>query len=517
MDEPTVRQPSADGSDILQDDLHAELAHWTAVLHSLLAAQQASQGGSTGTVPIVAPAAAQPPASALPAPAFGWPPGVVGRIAQLIYSSSMRPVPEVATATALGLLAGVCGRSWVIPKSGLNLYIVLVAQSGVGKEAMHDGISMFRNGTRKKEPKVDLFFDFTTFASGPALIKAVAANPCFLHINGEFGRKLKAMSNGRDPAAASLRTEMTTLYTKSGEGSVAGGINYSNKENNVSSVSGACYSMIGETTPGTFLGCLTPDMMEDGFMSRLLVIEYDGDRPKKNAGHFSELPEAWANWFASLVWRATELLSRDMRVPVQFDMDAQTTVDQFDEECDREINRTKDESRRQMWNRAALKVLRIVGLLAVADNPTEPMATLEHVEWAIRLIRRDIALFSRRLDKGEIGGDDHMRERALVSILRDYLTTEPVPAGYKVPDDMRQNSIVPRSYLQTRAYQRKAFNAEQTKGQSRLLDDAIYSAVNNGYLMEVDKLKVAEAYNHHGKAYRIIKLPDYAAIARDND
>ncbi|MCY1305289.1 hypothetical protein D9M70_550850 [compost metagenome] len=164
-----------------------------------------------------------------------------------------------------------------------------------------------------------------------------------------------------------------------------------------------------------------------------------------------------------------------------------------------------------------MKVLRIVGLLAVADNPTEPMATLEHVEWAIRLIRRDIALFSRRLDKGEIGGDDHMRERALVSILRDYLTTEPVPAGYKVPDDMRQNSIVPRSYLQTRAYQRKAFNAEQTKGQSRLLDDAIYSAVNNGYLMEVDKLKVAEAYNHHGKAYRIIKLPDYAAIARDND
>ena len=33
------------------------------------------------TVVVAAPAAAQPPASALPAPAFGWPPGLVGRIA----------------------------------------------------------------------------------------------------------------------------------------------------------------------------------------------------------------------------------------------------------------------------------------------------------------------------------------------------------------------------------------------------------------------------------------------------
>jgi hypothetical protein len=32
--------------------------------------------------------------------------------------------------------------------------------------------------------------------------------------------------------------------------------------------------------------------------------------------------------------------------------------------------------------------------------------------------------------------------------------------------------------------------------------------------MEVDKLKVAEAYNYHGRAYRILRLPDYAALAK---
>ena len=75
MDKHTVGQPSPVIQDEMPGDLYAELAHWTAVeaevrAYALRAAQQASQGGSTGAVPIVAPAAAQPPASALPAPAF---------------------------------------------------------------------------------------------------------------------------------------------------------------------------------------------------------------------------------------------------------------------------------------------------------------------------------------------------------------------------------------------------------------------------------------------------------------
>ena len=42
---------------------------------------------------------------------------------------------------ALGLLAGVCGRAFTVSGKGLNLYLILVARSGVGKEAMHCGVA----------------------------------------------------------------------------------------------------------------------------------------------------------------------------------------------------------------------------------------------------------------------------------------------------------------------------------------------------------------------------------------
>lgn len=35
---------------------------------------------------------------------------------------------------------------------------------------------------------------------------------------------------------------------------------------------------------------------------------------------------------------------------------------------------------------------------------------------------------------------------------------------------------------------------------------AIKAAVENGYLKEVDKAKVAEDHNYHGKAYRVLRL-----------
>jgi hypothetical protein len=183
-----------------------------------------------------------------------------------------------------------------------------------------------------------------------------------------------------------------------------------------------------------------------------------------------------------------------------------------EQECDKEINSTDDESRRQMWNRAALKVLRIAGLLAVADNWINPCVTKEHLDWALDVIRRDIQIMSRRLDTGDVGTGDTARERKLMSLLRDYLAN-PLAASYKVPEEMRQNSIVPRSYLQIRTA-RVASYYNHRAGQNAALDLAIQSAVNNGYLMEVDKAKVAEAYNYHGKAYRVIKLPDYAAQAK---
>lgn len=442
-----------------------------------------------------------------------WPPGFAGAIAQFIYQSSPRPVKEVSIVSALGLLAGLTGKAWHIPQSGLNLYITLIAQSGVGKEALHSGISAIIRACLKDNPVFAKFVDFTEYASGPALLKACLANPSFVNVSGEWGRRLKRLAmDDRDGALQTLRTQMTNLYQKSGPSAIVGGIGYSSTDNNVASVAGVSYSMIGETTPGTFYESLTHSMMEDGFLSRFLIIEYNGDRPVENEHRIDYPDAALTRALNNLALQADQMIMRNESHPIGRNEAAAALMKEFNLLCDANINATKDESRRQMWNRAALKSLRIAGILAVADNWISPCIREEHVRWAQDVVKRDIAIMRNRLDSGDVGTGDTSRERKLVTLLKDYMS-KPIAPSYKVPDAMRQNGIVPRSYLQTRVHSVASFTGHKM-GENRALEETLQAMLASGYLMDVNKDKMVEGYSYHGKAYRILELPDYDARSR---
>ena len=471
------------------------------------------------TEPQPAPAAvaatlAGPVAAAVQAAAdkgLPWPPGMAGAIAGFIYQSAPRPVKEVAIVGALGFLAGVCGKAWSIPQSGLNLYMILVARSAIGKEAMHSGISAICKAAVSRCPSVMGFVDFSDFASGPALVKSCAVNTSFVNVAGEWGRKLKkiAQDDGRDGAMATLRTVMTNLYQKSGPQAIVGGITYSNKDSNIASVSGVAFSLIGETTPSTFYEALTETMMEDGFLSRFTVVEYDGDRPALNINPTLTPPQSLSDAIGDLCQQAQALIGRSSTVNVGRTNEAAEMMWSFELECDKEINSTVDESWRQMWNRASLKVMRISGLLAVADNWMHPCIEKHHVEWALELIRRDIAIMNRRIEGGDVGMGDHSRERKVLAVMQDYLV-KGAADSYAIPKKLQQNGIVPRKYLQLRVQKHNAFMSHKL-GANGALDSTLKSMVDSGYIMECTKADIVKGYNFHGKCYQVLNIPDYSA------
>ncbi len=455
-----------------------------------------------------APAQGQqaPLAGAVADTSLPWPPGLTGAVAWHIFKSSPRPVKEVAIVAALGLMAGICGKVYQIPQSGLNLYIILVARSAIGKEAMHSGISSILSELRESVPSAQRFVDFADFASGPALQKACAVNSSFVNVSGEWGRKLKRLSgeDGKDVAMQSLRTVMTNLYQKSGKTSTVGGLTYSNKEQNVASVNGVSYSMIGETTPGTFYDSLTEAMMEDGFLSRFTVIEYNGSRPPMNDARVERMEEGLAAALHSLVVQVITMMDRTQVIDVVFEPQAMSLVHQFNAQCDGQINSTTDEAWRQMWNRAHLKVLRIASLLAVADNHLAPVVFAQHVEWALDLVQRDIKMFQRRIEAGDVGTGDNARESKLLACMREYIR-DGAGEGYALPQAMVKAGIVARKYLQQRCARQTAFSAHRL-GAVNALDSALRSMVDCGYIVEVDKGKLVAEYGFHGKAYRVLNL-----------
>lgn len=455
----------------------------------------------------VTAAAPEPPAPQ--ADGLLWPPGFAGHIARFIYASAPRPVQEVAIVATLGLLAGITGKAWHIPKSGLNLYIILIARSAIGKETLHQGISEIISACSKDNPTFSKYFDFTEYVSGPALIKACVANPSFVNVLGEWGRKLKRLSvdDARDSGLQTLRTQMTNLYQKSGPQAIVGGIGYSSTDNNVASIAGVSYSMIGETTPGTFYESLTESMMEDGFLSRFLTVEYNGPRPAPNLDSNVQPDDRMKHALNALCATADMHISKGHSKLVLRSEEAEQLAREFERLCDANINATQDESRRQMWNRAALKAFRIAAVLAVADHWIEPCVSADHMRWAIEAVMRDIGIMRKRILGGDVGSGDSSRDRKMAQIMSEYLS-KPVSPGYKVPDTMRQNSIVPKSYLKLRANSAAAFYSSRN-GLNRALDDTLASMLSAGYIMEVAKDKVVDAYNYHGKAYRILHLPDF--------
>jgi hypothetical protein len=300
---------------------------------------------------------------------------------------------------------------------------------------------------------------------------------------------------------------MTNLYGKSAPNSITGGITYSSQENNVASMSGLAFSIVGETTPGTFYESLTPAMMEDGFMSRFCVIEYQGDRPEKNRASIVNPPEKLVRALATLMTHSDLALAAGNNQMVAFSAEAAELLEQFDLRCADGVRATDDEAKRQVWNRAHLKALRVAALLAVGDAHLNPIVTVEQAQWAISLVEYGNGTFLGRIESGEVGvGTDSGREQKVIDVCLEWIVladNHKKLGEYKHGKAMRDAGIVPRRYIQQRTQRFSMFENHPLRHTGSMMG-AIKSAIANGKIMEVKKDKMAENYNYHGEGYRLI-------------
>lgn len=434
-----------------------------------------------------------------------WPPGFTGILAKFIYDTAPRPVKEIAISAALAFLAGICGKGWNITQSGLNLYIILIARSGVGKEAIHSGISKLVVALRTRAPYIENLIEQSEFASGQALVKHLLKQPCFLNISGEWGRKLRvfAKDDVKNSSGDSLRTKMTELYQKSGEGNIVGGMQYSKKDESLHSISSVAFSFLGETTPDTFFESLSSSMMSDGFLSRFTHIEYEGDRVPLNPNMLRQPEASIIENLVNMINMAETSNTQDIVVNVQRTASVANKVNKLEIHCNDVINSTKDESRRQLYNRASLKASKIAALLAVADNYHEPVIQDHHFDWAMHIVNRDIDISERHLRDGDIGLSDGSRQNKLNKVIRDFFT------GTSFTDTeahrrMKQEGFITRSYMQQRISASPAFE-KYIGGSNRALDMTLKSMIDNGQLVEGDHGYLIREFKFNGKAYRIVE------------
>lgn len=409
------------------------------------------------------------------------PPGLLGDIADFIYHAYPIPVKEFALSGAIGFMSGICGREYNISGTGLNLYILNIAHTGAGKEAINSGISKLISTVRMQVPDAPMFTGPGRFGSDAGLLKVIrdgSKSKSFLSVVGEFGSEMSKFSNTNNAALTGLKGLLLDLFNKSGKGNILNGTAYSSAVNNETnrggnSIESPAFSMLGETTPQTMYQHITEDTIMDGLVPRFLLIEYSGfsEEFNKHSHMVDPSPELVQN-LANLM---NQVLSWQRQpngrfvIDVGFSPDADRILEDYRlfnrRQMKQSIEAKENEALAELRNRSHMKALRLAALCAVGQNFTHPIINEFDAKWAINIVEYGTELLIGKFRKGEIGTQTaaNMVTRQMKDVkeaIRYFHSTEPkaLKRAYKsIKDDHINDKIFPIYAIRQRVIGKKSF------------------------------------------------------------
>jgi hypothetical protein len=432
---------------------------------------------------------------------------LVGDIAKFIFAAAPRPVAEIALAGAIGLMSGVCGRAYNISATGLNQYTIVLGKTGRGKEAIASGIDRLMQSIKFTVPTSANFIGPGDISSGQALVRYINANPCFVSILGEFGLRLKSMSDANaNSSEINLRKMLLDLFNKSGFGQTYKPSIYSKSTDSVPTTQAPSFSIVAESTPKTFYENLNEDMITEGLLPRFNIIEYTGKRPEYNENHASVQPSmSLIDRFGSLVAMCEQIMHAKRVINVEASPEAKAIMYAFDKHCDRYIN---DDSINdvviELWNRAHMKALKLSALIAIGVNMADPVVTTDYANWAIAFVINNIQFLSSKFEQGQIGHStseikqvDHMKH-----MIREFLSRDDIATKYKVDEKLFKDKIIPGSYLQRRLAAQTSYRLDRL-GSTLAIRRSVQVLIDQDILREIPVTQMVEKYGTRQKAYAV--------------
>jgi hypothetical protein len=434
--------------------------------------------------------------------AFSYPPGFVGELARHFHDSAIRPVPQIALAGAIALTSGVVARSYNISNTGLNQYIILIANTGTGKEGIGTAVESMIAAARTQVPAANEFVGPSIFASGQALVRVLDKQPCFVSVLGEFGLTLQTICDPKaNTAALMLKRILLDLYSKSGFHNVLRPSVYSDAEKNTQMVQAPCLTIVGESTPSTFYDKLDISHIAEGLVPRFTVVEYTGERPPTNEQAGKPPPEELVNKFSELVAVALTTKQNSTFCPIAIEPKAHQMLRKFDKFCDEKINSASFEVDRHIWNRAHLKALKLAGTIAVGCNTHTPVVTEEIARWALEFTWEEVSNMATRFRDGQFGTGGNRQNSDLKRIIDDYLQMDYAQRiSYGIKSPLNESNLVPLTYIRRRVLRLNSFN-EDRRGADNALNALLQNLITNDILVQVPVAEAVMTYKVRSPIY----------------
>lgn len=204
------------------------------------------------------------------------PGGLISLGMEALSAPGMSGIPQYGLPAVLAHIANALAGRVVFRGVHPNLYNVKIGPTSTGKS---EGDKAMVKAIREH---VTGFYGPSDFASGPALLRALADNPrCMIVI--DEGTSLFRRSGKADTVADGKREALLELY------SASGGIiekAYSDKKNNII-IDCPCFSLTANATPALFESIEHQDFVT-GILQRFDFWCYDGPAPRRTRANSDE-------------------------------------------------------------------------------------------------------------------------------------------------------------------------------------------------------------------------------------
>jgi hypothetical protein len=321
-------------------------------------------------------------------------PGLLGDIARWSQTFAYRPVREFAQPAALATLATLFGRRWATPTGlGLNLYLVAIAETGGGKDALLGAPRRLvaAAGFRHLLGPGD-------FTSDAAIETSLRMRPAQLMPLDEFGKLAQAMMGRNAPAFAKLAAKcLLEVYPRSEPGSEWTGKQRANPEfdNAAEPIFSPTLSILGVSTPEGFFEGMSQQTLEDGFLNRLTVIRAgkEGDRQREASRRDppAALIDAIRAAYGALgnikeAERRSATSEPEIRTARWADDQALAALEAIEAWQDD----AAEKGRRGVCGRVAEQSQKIATIRALSRDAADPAVTAEDLRWAFAVVKSSV-------------------------------------------------------------------------------------------------------------------------------
>jgi hypothetical protein len=320
-----------------------------------------------------------------------FPPALAGELCKNFYEMSPHPNEEIALVGAIGLIAGIVGRKYNVLGTGLNIYATLLADSGVGKSVIKNGVNKALRASGIMQ--AGTYSGASRFTGPKAIFEMLSLGMSRVCVIEEAG----LVNESQAGDTSGINRAMLDLYTSSGAGEYAGGENYSDSKQNIPVLASPALTIVNISTPKSYLQAMKNKGSElSGEIARMWLTRTLREKSYLNVSRRKDFDKDVRNRINELIQFCMDKQDPnkpDKVIDIEIDgVDLQKESNYWVDK-ENEFKSQGDTLRRTIASRAFIKTVKLAAIVSVFNGYSS--IDKDSFNWAKKAVETEMMLIQQ--------------------------------------------------------------------------------------------------------------------------